>query len=274
MDRFSEAMAVASNAPLRQGDVLEASDERASLWQRHLVVITADCDLAHDKNQGRVTCVPLLTAEEYLCHIHLKRRRVAATDALIQALSEALEGTRAANVSAERLLEWTLLESPETIMEDAGVAEGARSQVGALVSAVQRLSTAAPSLKVAADWLFEAQALHAPRPRPGLAKDLSGHVKNAFTSTPGDALFLSSIAPGLDLGYFAYLRHHEIVWETDIAVSPERVRREYRRIGRLRDRYIHNLVQRFATVFMTIGLPDAYESTRAVHADVMRETIN
>lgn len=62
---FTESCSRPANTPLRQGDVLEASDPAASVWTRHLMIITADCDFANSKNAGRVTCVPLLAADEY-----------------------------------------------------------------------------------------------------------------------------------------------------------------------------------------------------------------
>jgi hypothetical protein len=45
----------------------------------------------------------------------------------------------------------------------------------------------------------------------------------------------------------------------------------YRRISHLRDRYIHALVQRFALVFMAIGLPKEYEEIRDLHSDILGE---
>lgn len=72
---FSEYREVRSTESLRQGDVLEAVDAKASMWNRHLFVITADCDFAHHQNQARVTCIPLLTADEYLLEMRVPRLR-------------------------------------------------------------------------------------------------------------------------------------------------------------------------------------------------------
>ncbi|SDM91588.1 hypothetical protein SAMN04488074_12936 [Lentzea albidocapillata subsp. violacea] len=68
---FAEYQDTSVVDPLRQGDVLEAADPAASLWQRHLVVLTADCDLARAKHHGRVTCVPVLTEHEYLLEMQI-----------------------------------------------------------------------------------------------------------------------------------------------------------------------------------------------------------
>lgn len=111
--------------------------------------------------------------------------------------------------------------------------------------------------------LLEAQRLFAnPQADAKLREATSQAIVQRFKSPPGDALFLHAIAPGYDAGYFAYLRHIEQVWETEIALSLTRESRSFRRVGALSDRFAHAVVQRFAMVFMPIGLPAAYEDVR------------
>ncbi len=59
--------------------------------------------------------------------------------------------------------------------------------------------------------------------------------------------------------------------EPTIALGPARRAMEYRRISRLEDRYTHALVQRFAMVFLSIGLPRDYEEMRDLHAESIEE---
>lgn len=110
-----------------------------------------------------------------------------------------------------------------------------------------------------------------PPKREAVAKNVAGRLNDAYKNTPGDALFLNAIAPGHDLGYFVYLRHIEQVNEPEITLGPMRRGSSYRRISRLTDRFTHALVQRFAMVFLAIGLPDAYEELRDLHAAVLGE---
>jgi hypothetical protein len=109
--------------------------------------------------------------------------------------------------------------------------------------------------------------------RMKLVANARSALSNRFQSTPGDAIFLRSIAPGYDDGYFAYLRHIEQVWEPEIALTPTRNEPAYRRIGALSDRYTHAVVQRFALVFMPIGLPPDYEDSRNNFAKERGEAI-
>src|SRR4029078_3336058 len=55
-----------SSLPLRQGDVLEWLGADGDPWRRFAIVMTADCDLAHQKHAGLLACVPVLTHEDYL----------------------------------------------------------------------------------------------------------------------------------------------------------------------------------------------------------------
>jgi hypothetical protein len=68
------------------------------------------------------------------------------------------------------------------------------------------------------------------------------------------------------------LRHLELLWEPEIAVGPTRVEHRFRRIAHLQDRYTHAMVQRFALVFMSIGLPREYEEVRDLHSELMGES--
>ena len=109
--------------------------------------------------------------------------------------------------------------------------------------------------------------------RGNAARKVSDRVKLAFAQTPGDALFLSAIAPAHEGGYFAYLRHLEQVWQPDISIGPAVKGAKYRRIARLQDRFTHALVQRFGLVFMSIGLPTEYEEMRTLHAELIGDGI-
>ncbi|WP_285138521.1 hypothetical protein [Microbacterium sp. lyk4-40-TSB-66] len=273
MHNFSEAESVRVGTSLQQGDVIEATDGEAPIWQRYLIVITADCDLAHNKHNGRLTCVPALTVEDYIARVHLAKRRELAADALIGELQPHLANTSVANVPAARLREWMASEEPSEVVEDMGVTGELAERVYVTGSTVRDVSDTESSLARATDALLRGAVLTGSKDRSAAARELSGYIKNAFKSTPGDALFLSAIAPSLDGGFFAYLRHHETVWATDIALGVERVAYKYRRIGRLKERYSLALVHKFAGVFMSIGLPAEYEGSRDVYAEVLREGI-
>jgi len=127
-ESFREYRNITVTEPLRQGDVLEAVDPAASKWQRHLLVITADCDFANVKHQGRVTCVPLLTAEEYLLDMHVPRVREKLLTKVLAALRQVLASVGAGDISKERLLEWPREVDPHEIVVSLGL-EGRAAEI-------------------------------------------------------------------------------------------------------------------------------------------------
>ncbi|WP_338760895.1 hypothetical protein V7968_32605 [Nocardia vulneris] len=269
-DSFPEYQEISITDPLRQGDVLEAT-ATASLWERHLLVITADCDLARGKHRGRVTCVPLLTAPEYLLEMKVPLLRERALSKFVAELRNALP-PGAPNISDERLKLWPCEVEPAEIISELGLVEKTADAVKAALESIRLISQEASSLNEAIGSLVESQA-SAPnaKQRQTILNSVVDALKSPYSSPPGDALFLSSIAPGNADGYFAYLRHLEQIAESDIAIGLSRTAASYRRIARLRDRYTHALVQQFALVFMSIGLPPAYEEMRNLHSEVMGE---
>ncbi|GAA2125052.1 hypothetical protein GCM10009843_22380 [Nocardioides bigeumensis] len=267
---FAEYRPVALSEPLRQGDVLERVAADASPWDRHLLVITADCDLAHDKHQGRVTCVPLLTKDEYLLELQVPKLQEQATAKLLRVLAQALEALGAPAISDARLREWPREQDTEQILLALNVPAEKHDLIGGLLNGVRILGGSAPDLQVATAGLISAQRL---LPNPQTEKNLLAQIvsrfQSAFKQPAGDALFLSAIADGHDHGYFAYLRHLEQIWEPQVTLGPSRSEVQYRRISRLRENFTHVIAQRFALVYMSIGLPDSYEEMRNLHAELL-----
>jgi hypothetical protein len=250
---------------------LEAAGSEASFWERHLLVLTADCDLALGKHGGRVTCVPLLTASEYLLEMKVPVLRERALSKFVAELRKVLP-PGAPNISDERFKLWPCEAEPVEIISALGLGEKNADTAKAALESIRLVSKETPSLKEAIEILVDSQA-SAPnaKKREAVVNSVLDSLKSPYSKPPGDALFLSSIAPDNTVGYFAYLRHLEQVRESDIAIGPSRTAASYRRIARLRDRYTHALVQQFALVFMSIGLPPAYEEMRALHSEVMGE---
>ncbi|MEU5872557.1 hypothetical protein AB0A73_13495 [Glycomyces sp. NPDC047369] len=269
---FTEYREISVTDPLRQGDVLEAVATGASMWQRHLLVITADCDLAFAKHQGRVTCVPLLTAEEYLMEMQIPRLREKYRKKALERLYS-LMPEAAPRVSDTRLRAWCLEAEPEEIITSLGLSGRNADTARAVLTNIRLLDSPAESLKEAVEVLVNA-LLAAPKAqkRDHIVQQIVSALRAPYAQPPGDALFLSAIAPKHDLGYFAYLRQLEQVREPEIAIGPTRSPVLYRRISRLRDRYVHALAQRFALVFMSIGLPAEYEEIRDLHSELLGET--
>lgn len=271
---FAEYRTVKGTDPLRQGDVLERTGDDSTAWNRHLLVITADCDLAHGKNRGRVTCVPLLAKDEFLLELIMPKLRDIAAKKLVAGLKGLLSTFSAPDISETRLREWPHEQSVEDILSLLSVPNDHLVVVGKILEGIRVLGSSPDTLAEATNLLVQA---HGTLPNAQSEKNIRSQVvarlKDAFKQPPGDALFLSALAVGHHHGYFAYLRHLEQIWEPQIALGPTRSVVDYRRLSRLQDKYVHAIAQRFALVFMSIGLPDSYEEMRDLHADLIGEEI-
>src|SRR5262249_17463593 len=254
----------------RQGDVLEAVDVGASMWQRHLLVITADCDFAYAKHQGRVTCVPLLGAEEYLSEMQIPKIRERLVQEPVKESGRILFASGMPNISDRRLRDWASEEAPADIVMRLELKQADAQKATAALEAIRMIDAPTLNLKEGVDSLVEAQLVGvSPPKRETAVKKVVNGLREAYGRPPGDALFLTAIAPGHDSGYFAYLRHIEQIWQPEISLGPSRREVRYRRISRMRERFAHALVQRFAMVFMSIGLPEQYEDLRDLYSEML-----
>ena len=237
-ESFAEYRTIGVADPLRQGDVIEATDMGASMWHRHLLVITADCDFAHAKHQGRVTCVPLLRAEEYLAEMRVPRIREQLANQQLRGLREILSKAGAPTISDRRLREWPGEEEPSAIVVGLGLKQGDAQKATAALTAIRMLDAPTGVLKDALNSLVDAQlaGINPPK-RESATKNLIKSLRDTYAQPPGDALFLSAIGPGIKEGYFAYLRHIEQILEPEISLGSTRRAVQYRRISRLQDRF-------------------------------------
>ncbi|MFH8934176.1 hypothetical protein [Streptomyces griseosporeus] len=271
---FAEYREVSVTDPLRQGDVLEAVVPEAAMWQRHLLVVTADCDFAHAKHQGRVTCVPLLTADEYLSEMQVPKLREQLAKQQVKELRQILSKSAAPTITERRLREWPSEQEPVDIVHMLNLQPAEAQRAKSALEAIRMIDTQTDSLKASMRLFVEAQLIGInPPKRENAVKRVKEKLREPYVQPPGDALFLTSIGPGQDSGYFAYLRHIEQVWEPAISLGPSRQEVSYHRISRMQDRFTHALVQKFAMVFMSIGLPKQYENIRDLHADYLGDDL-
>jgi hypothetical protein len=269
---FVEYRDVSVTEPLRQGDVLEASDGNAVKWQRHLLVITADCDFANAKHQGRVTCVPLLSQDEYLMEFQIPRIRDKVVDKSISMLQVLIAKANGPMISAERLRQWPSEQDPSAIVAALGLQGSQGADAEKLLNAVKAATQLPANLDGAVDRLVVAQVdVPSGKKSVNAQREVIDALKSHYAKPPGDALFISAIAPALHDGYFVYLRHLEQIGQQDIALGPGRNQTTYRRLSRLQDRFIHAVSQQFALVFMAIGLPHEYEEIRNLHSELLAE---
>lgn len=266
-----------ASAPLRQGDVLLWVNAQDDPWNRIAIVVTADCDLVHKKHAGAIATVPVLQYHEYLARFpvpsQLRRLEAQIRDrarAGVRKMQASHRPDRPGVMSDLAIDGWVAAAEPEQILEALGATA----------------DKAAASLRTQLEWLRESAAHESDtdlrRQLDLLARGrlVTGGKQNEAAvrlavarenlerveKLPGDAMFLHSVGPGLDVGYVVYLRRIENLEEGAIALraidlaDPARLAQ---RIARLSSPYVFRLTQQLAQVFADIGLPGSYEARRA-----------
>jgi hypothetical protein len=117
-----------SSVPLRQGDVLEWIGDQTDPWRRFAIVVTADCDLAHQKHAGLLACVPVLPHDEYLSLFALPARVEKAKAKLLERAAALIRGYQESNrpeftlaMSDEAIAGWIEAVAPEEIVAELRV---------------------------------------------------------------------------------------------------------------------------------------------------------
>lgn len=247
------------------------------------VIITADCDLAHQKHRGVLNFVPLLRTLDYLAigwlHQHMIDGQAQLADEicrLVRLAHEAVVGKGNGRLTDERLKEWVLEQDPVDIAAAVAMPPGdVRDRFLRLAEGMQAIAQA--DQYAYSDQLRNLKIISG----LGFGKKLatiSQQVNDYVQKLPGDAFFLNGGAnlnePG---GYVCYLRLVQTVSDADVSLTNSALIdgavRTYRRIGRLRSPFVYALTQRLGDVFSSIGLPTAYEGSRATNAALVREAM-
>lgn len=275
---FPEWLDLQPSTPIRQGDVLQRVAAGGDRWRETLVVLTADCDLAHSKHGGALTCVPLLKSSDYLLSFRAERLRSGLANRLVTKLLKIhlqAVGDGGAQISEERMRSWIAEESdPRTLSAELNLtgAPATRFESAALCAKTllgqdpSSIEDAVSSLAAAKVELGDLNAED--RARQVVASDLAACIRDL----PGDALFLNEVSATHVDGYVAYLRRVVELDETGVVLTASRLPADaqYLRVSRLRSPYIYALTQQFASVFSSIGLPDEYEKARDANAERVR----
>jgi hypothetical protein len=265
-----------SSAPLRQGDILEWLGDRADPWWRFAIVVTADCDLAHQKHQGLLACVPVLAHDDYLALFPLPSRLARARAKLLERAAALIRGYQESNrpefplaMSDEAIAAWIDAVAPDEIITELRVPDGKDAKhLTDVLGAIKTCTSAAaaggfePQLDALTHaWLVTQGKSGFAERRQVQARELV----DLLGRLPGDAVFLHGLSPRHRDGYVAYLRAILTVDEATVARRVPDLRDgsvKAKRISRLSSPYVFHLSQALGQVFSAIGLPSRYEVSR------------
>ena len=262
------------SAPLRQGDILEWLNDGSDPWRRWAIIVTADCDLAHQKHAGLLACVPVLTHEDYLALFSLPSKLDRARAKLLERVFGLVRRHQAENrpefsieMSDEAIVAWLDAVDAEEIVRELRVTDEKQAKVlGDVVAAVQQCSRPFGPIDSQIDalttaWLVTQGKSTFEDRRPVIARE----VLDQLAGLPGDAIFLHALSEHDRGGYVAYLRAIMNVDEETVARRVPDLRdatMSSKRIARLTAPYVFHLTQALGQVFSAIGLPTGYESSR------------
>jgi hypothetical protein len=279
---FSECHPVRDGGGLQQGDVLRSVAPRDDLFAAMGIVITADCDIEHEKHNGLLTFVPLLRLEDYLSRFYLPKRiekLLSGVETELARRVHAFQRSHPENpplpLTETRVVAWLREVGADEVLDALRVEEPKqRGEFTALAAVYGRLFAAADAT-LPAQFAAYGETMLALRRAKSVAdahRRLGSDVDSFLSKLPGDAMLINSLGPGFTDGYVAYLRLPREIREWQIARTAMRQSSNVtmERFARLSPPYLYHLTQQFAAVFSSIGLPSEYEEERALTAQLVR----
>jgi hypothetical protein len=261
------------SCPLGQGDVFEWTENRTDPWRTYGVVVTADCDIAHQKNAGVLSYVPLLTVTDYLAAFFLPKQAAKLLTRIDERLVALVRRLQSANLPAftsplraDVIVNWLDEVGSDALAEEIRASVTDREHLGKIAHTRTLLvrSLRSGDTRAYAGSLCAAREFLQRGSPDDIHKALSNEVHNHLKDLPGDALFIRALTKEHSSGFVAYLRFIRELSQSSVAIRPADLASgaEARRIGRLKSPYLYRLTQMLGSVFSSIGLPDEYEAAR------------
>lgn len=233
--------AVLPHARIHQGDLIRFNDTDNDL-ERLAVVVTADCDLAHNKHARLLTLVPVVSArtilEHYLIPDDCEKRRLDIERYALNLSSASTDATAVRYASLEQfeLPPGHPGREPFCIARDF------------LLHRLHAISYSSYQS------LFNAMQ----------SKGKTADAFNQQLRSRGDLLILPESEQIPIRGHVAWIRRLRQIHYTDVALrTSDLSTKTAERIGRLDSPYRYRLTQLIGQVFADIGLPDGTDSIDA-----------
>lgn len=264
---------------LRQGDVLRISsdmnDHSIVDW---LTILTADCDIAHEKTEGILTCVPIMRANKYFDHVKMPRFQKTEAQRLQKDLCEmvySIDKKRDPNVqkiSEESLLEWISEAGSEKFALELGLDRREKAKVVGLANRCLALSSL--SISHLENPLSEIFTLLEKKPQ-AISKMLHSWLTSEM---PMDYFFVPTLPNENGIGYIVHLRAVTTIKLDDVALHSKlpstyvaEPDRPYVRIGSFVDHLRFSIAQRAMLLFSRIGLTSSFEADAKTAIDMIVE---
>lgn len=271
---FSECAEITDDSPIRQGDVIQWLNAEEDPWRALGVIVTADCDIAHEKHRGILSYVPLLAVIDYLGLMWLPNRLDRICKPYRESIISIVRRNQADNlpsftkpISESEVLRWIATDRPDEIANTLQIPHGKdRDQFNQNANDFLRARNVleAGSSEAMLEVLLNLRMKQVRKPENAVASTRI-EVRDHLRSLPGDAFFIGSLGNHHQRGYIAYLRVLREVQEAEIAIKQPDLSKptvRAKRISRLKSPYVYQMTKQLADVFSAIGLPVEYEENR------------
>lgn len=268
------------SAELRQGDVIKRVVAGVSEFR---IIITTNCDIRFNKHRAVITTIRLMDAREYVSSFvlleEISKYREQLYDRVVMEKNKRIDlSIPVRKISDERFLEWITEDevSPElrTLFCEWPEVESYRK----ILTSVDLRDD--QSVEMLFQIIKDFREIGIGKS----ARNLAIHVADKIKSPPGDFVFVAGGACLTEIfGYVASLRDIAVI--EDSAIDTARWARpransyqEWVKVAKIKDYFLHNILQRFGLVFSSIGMPADFEvrekTSRELLAEYIEENLN
>lgn len=259
--------------PLRQGDVLRRVPTAGHNGPRWLFILTADCDIAQRKHADFLTCLEIISCNEYyenhVC-VTLVEQELQNSLREFADLVQRIDSRRDPSVSRlskDDIFAWLDICAPSEIARRLDARHKETEKLSLVRQKIQLLamySLPSPRDRIEALW----KAIEKPPSK------ISLELRNIFQKHIPNSFFFLPYLPGdKENGFFVLVNKIHSVSEENIRMASQHAAQtaaaSYARIGHLPDRVRFSIVQRAVYIFSRIGFETAYESEERTALDIL-----
>lgn len=262
--------------PIRQGDIFAWSNwiERDG-WDQFGIIVTADCDIAQQRSSDFFTYLPILSLKSYIEQVWVKERLTKLMVSHQRLITDEIHrfhlriNPSALKLEAGALHRWVTESSDDHIIAALSISESKDvNNLRKLVETYRLLAEMAiekdPTRLIAGYCQARAQkqSVVVEKIVESISRDVQSDI---VRNLPLECFFLSSLPQIRDLGFIVMLRYIQPIQQTALTTSFEVAKKEpgrAYRLGRPTPTFKYALTQRFANLFVRIGLPAEYEEWR------------
>lgn len=243
---------------VRQGDILEWVN-RENYWHEYAVIITADCDIAQNKNDDIFSYCPIISLEKYIKEYYLRKKIKIST--VIKETKSALDKHFISKGDADVDIDINLFLD---MLKDDGYEQTARYFDIKNQKVIKKLKFIEDFNYKKVDnyeLYFDYKSLSGNIEKNKVISKLEKDIQSFIKQPPGDIFYLNYIANTSNIGFVINLRRIGMLSKDQITTNYEVKKGQFlaKRIGHLCSPFSYRLTQKVGQMFSDIGLPEEYE---------------